>query len=206
MTAAAEKIQSHLDELPQGSARRRVLECARRFKSSWVELGRALSEVKRDASWREWGFKSFEAYCAKELFIRKATADKLTASYGFIERHEPGIARGASDAARPAPSFEVIEVLSRAEAAGRLPEGGWQKLRDEILERAPTPAALNRQLSERFGPAPRAEPPPEGERIARLAAAARRLAAACGAEEAVPSAVAERAKALAEDLRELVEA
>ena len=206
MTASAEKIQSHLEELPEGSVRRRVLESARRFKSSWVELGRALCEVKRDTLWREWGFKSFEAYCAKELFIRKSTADKLTASYGFIERHEPALARGASDVPTPPPSFEVIEVLSRAEAAGRLPEDGWRDMRDEVLERTPTPSALSRQLSERFGPAPRAEPPPEGERIARLAAAARRLAAACSADEAVPSAVAERAKALAEDLQELVEA
>jgi hypothetical protein len=206
MTAAAEKIEEHLEELPQGSTRRRALECARRFKSSWVELGRMLCEVRRDALWREWGFKSFEAYCAKELFIRKSTADKLTASYGFIERHEPAVARGgAAEMARPAPAFEVIDVLSRAEAAGRLPEGSWSDLRDDVLERPLTPAALSRQLSERFGPPPRAEPPPEGERLGRLAAAARRLAAACASEEAVPSAVAERAKALAEDLAELVE-
>jgi hypothetical protein len=208
MTATAERIDEKLRELPHDSVRRRVLECARRFKSSWVELGRMLCDVKRDALWREWGFKSFDAYCAKELFIRKATADKLTASYGFIERHEPAVARGGGedgDEARPPPSFEVIEVLSRAEAAGRLPEGGWRELRDDILERPPTPAALSRQLSERFGPPPRADPPPEGERLARLAAAARRLAAACASEEAVPSAVAERAKALAEDLAELAE-
>jgi hypothetical protein len=205
MTATAEKIQSHIDDLPESSVRRRVLECARRFKSSWVDLGRMLCEVKRDALWREWGFKSFDAYCAKELFIRKGTADKLTASYGFIERHEPAMARGASDAPRPAPSFEVIEVLSRAEAAGQLPEDGWREMRDDIFERAPTPAALSRQLSERFGPAPRPDPPPEGERLARLAASARRLAAACASEEAVPQAVAERAKALAEDLQELLD-
>ncbi|MFL5300802.1 MAG: hypothetical protein ACJ79R_10730, partial [Anaeromyxobacteraceae bacterium] len=160
MTAAAEKIESHLEQLPEGTLRRRVLECARQFKSSWVELGRMLSEVKRDALWREWGFKSFDAYCGKELFIRKATAEKLTMSYGFIERHEPAVARGGREAeARPAPSFEVIEVLSRAEAAGRLPEDGWREMRDDIFERPPTPSALSRQLSERYGPEPRPEPP-----------------------------------------------
>ncbi|MFL5273244.1 MAG: hypothetical protein ACJ79E_14395 [Anaeromyxobacteraceae bacterium] len=205
MTAAAEKIESHLEQLPEGTLRRRVLECARQFKSSWVELGRMLSEVKRDALWREWGFKSFDAYCGKELFIRKATAEKLTMSYGFIERHEPAVARGGREAeARAAPSFEVIEVLSRAEAAGRLPEDGWREMRDDIFERPPTPSALSRQLSERYGPEPRPEPPAEGERLVRLAAAARRLAASCASEEGVPSAVAERAKALAEDLQELV--
>jgi hypothetical protein len=205
MTAAAQKIEEQLEELPEGSTRRRILECARRFKSSWVELGRMLCEVRRDALWRAWGFKSFDAYCAKELFIRKATADKLTASYGFIERHEPSVARSEPAAARPPPSFEVIDVLSRAEAAGRLPENGWRELRDDVLERPLTPAALSRQLSERFGPPPRSDPPPEGERLARLAAAAKRLAAACASEECVPRAVAERAQALAEDLSELME-
>jgi hypothetical protein len=201
MTAAAEKIQSRIDDLPEGSTRRRVLEAAGRFKSSWVELGKLLTEVKRDDLWRTWGFKSFDAYCAKELFLRKATAEKLTASYGFMEKHEPRLVRG--EAPRPAPSFEVIEVLSRAEAAGRLPEDGWDELREEILERPPSPAALNRQLSERYGPPARPEPPAQGERLRKLAALAQRLADLCRGDQAVPRAVAERAAALAEDLDEL---
>jgi hypothetical protein len=204
MTATAEKIQSRLEDLPEGSTRRRVLECARQFKSSWVALGRMLCEVKREALWREWGYASFEAYCAKELFIRKQTVEKLTMSYGFIERHEPSLVREKEP--RPAPSFEVIEVLSRAEAAGRLPEDGWRELRDDILERPPTPAALNRQLSERYGAAPRPAPArePGSERLRKLAALAHRLASACGSDDDVPKAVAERARALAEDLDELV--
>ena len=203
MTATAQKIDAHIDGLPEGSLRRRSLESARRFKASWVELGRVLCEVKRSDAWREWGFASFEAYCAKELFIRKATADKLCASYGFMERHEPAAVR--EKAPRPVPSFEVIEVLSRAEAQGRLDEDGWRELREEILERPPTPAALNRQLAEKYGPAPRPAPAAEGERLRKLAALAHRLAAACGGEEAVPAAVVERARALAEDLDELCE-
>jgi hypothetical protein len=185
--------------------RRRVLECARQFKASWVDLGRMLSEVKRGALWREWEYPSFEAYCAKELFIRKQTVEKLTMSYGFLSRHEPSIVREKEP--RPPPAFELIEVLSRAEAAGRLPDGGWQEMREDVLERAPSPAALNRRLTERYGPAPRPEgqpPRPEEERLRRLAAMAQRLATACAAEDGVPNAVGERARALAEDLAELV--
>jgi hypothetical protein len=202
VTAAAEKIRSRLEELPEGSMRRRVLECARQFKSSWVELGRMLSEVKRESLWREWGHASFDAYCAKELFIRKQTAEKLTMSYGFIERHEPSLVRGEEP--RPAPSFEVIELLSRAEAAGRLPQDGWSEMREEIFDRPPSPAALNRQLSERYGPAPRVEPRPQEGRLRKLASMAHRLASACAADHEVPRAVAERAQALAEDLDDLV--
>lgn len=198
MTKTAEKLAARAEDLPEGSTRRQVLEGARRFKAAWVEFGRLLSEVKRSEAWREWGYPSFERYCTSELFIRPATADKLTASFGFLERHEPALARERGGSR--APPFEVIEVLSRAEASGRLSDTGWRELRDEVLERPPSPAAMSRTLAERFGPPPAPPAPPKAERLERLAAQARRLADACRSESAVPRAVAERAAALAEDL------
>jgi hypothetical protein len=203
MSSSTERIESRIEELPEGSPRRRVLEAARRYKASWVELARLLVQVRRDESWREWGHASFERYCTSELFIRKQTAEKLLASFGFLERHEPGLAKPRGEPR--APPFEVIEVLSRAEASGRLSESGWQELREEVLERSPTPAVVNRRLTEKYGKPPPAPAPPRGERLARLAAAATRLAEACRAERGVPPAVAERASSLAEALSELAE-
>lgn len=201
MSSTAERIQTRIEELPEGSPRRRVLEAARRFKASWVELARLLVQVKRDESWREWGHASFDRYCTAELFIRKQTAEKLLASYGFLERHEPALAKPRGEPR--APAFEVIEVLSRAEAAGRLSESGWQELREEVLERSPTPAVVNRRLSEKFGPPPAPPAVPKAERLARLAAAARRLAEACGKERGVPPEVVERAAEVADSLEAL---
>ncbi len=203
MTSTAERIASRIEELPDGSPRRRILEAARRYKASWVELARLLVQVKRDESWREWGHASFERYCTSELFIRKLTAEKLLASYGFLDRHEPALARSRGEPR--APPFEVIEVLSRAEASGRLSESGWQELREEVLERSPTPAVVNRRLTEKYGKPPAAPAPPRGERLARLAAAASRLAEACRAERGVPPALAERAAAVAGALAALSE-
>ncbi len=201
MSGAADKLAARAEELPQGSLRRRAMEGARRFKAAWVDFARLLAEVRREEAWREWGYPSFDRYCAGELFIKKSTADKLTASFGFLERHEPRLADGAGDGA--APPFEVIEVLSRAEAAGRLSADGWRELRDEVLERPPTPAALNRTLTEKLGPAPAPPRPPREERVGRLAAAARRLAEACAAEGSVPKALTARAEAVAEELERL---
>jgi hypothetical protein len=203
MSSSAEKIASRIEELPEGSPRRRVLEAARRYKASWVELARLLVQVKRDESWREWGHASFDRYCASELFIRKQTAEKLLASFGVLERHEPSLARPRGEPR--APPFEVIEVLSRAEASGRLSESGWQELREEVLERSPTPAGVNRRLTEKYGKPPAAPTPPRGERLARLAAAASRLAEGCRSERGVPPALAERAAAVAEALTALAE-
>jgi hypothetical protein len=201
VTGPSESLAARAEALPPGSTRRRVIEGARRFKAAWVEFARLLSEVRRGELWRGWGYPSFDRYCAAELFIRKATAEKLTASYGFLERHEPRLAQGEGD--EKAPPFEVIEVLSRAEAAGRLSADGWRELREEVLDRPPTPAAMTRALAEKFGPEPRAPRPPRGERLAKLAAAARRLAEACATEGAVPRAVAARAAALADELEGL---
>ncbi len=203
MTTTAEKLAARVEDLPEGSMRRRALEGAQRFKAAWIEFGRLLAEVRRKELWRGWGYPSFERYCGRELFIRSGTADKLTRSYGFLERHEPGLARGRREGDGAAPPFEVIEVLSRAEAAGRLPEGGWRDLRDEVLERPPTAAALNRRLTEKYGPPPPPPARPETERLARIAAAADRLARACEEEASIPRAVARRAADLAGDLRGL---
>jgi hypothetical protein len=198
---AGESLAARAEALPEGSTRRRVLEGARRFKAAWVEFARLLSEVRRGELWREWGYPSFERYCASELFVRQATAEKLTASFGFLERHEPRLAQGLGD--EKAPPFEVIEVLSRAEAAGRLSADGWRELRDEVIERPPTAAGMTRALAEKFGPEPKAPRPPRGERLARLAAAARRVAEACAAEGSIPRAITTRAEALAEELERL---
>ncbi len=201
MTGAAESLAARAEALPPGSTRRQVIEGARRFKAAWVEFARLLSEVRRGELWREWGYPSFDRYCSSELFIRKATAEKLTASYGFLERHEPRLAQGLGE--EKAPPFEVIEVLSRAEAAGRLSADGWRELRDEVIERPPTPAAMARALTEKFGEPPRPPRPSREERLARLAASARRVAEACAAEGAVPKATTARAQALADELERL---
>lgn len=202
MTAAVEKLAARAEDLPEGSVRRRVLDGAKRFKAAWVDFGRLLAQVRHEELWKEWGYPSFDRYCAKELFIRPATAEKLTASYGFLERHEPTLAR-AQHGDGKAPPFEVIEVLSRAEAAGRLSQEGWRELRDEVLANPPTPAAMNRKLSERFGPPPPPPAPRKAERLVRLAALARRLAGACEEEQSLPPPLAKRAADLARDLEEL---
>jgi hypothetical protein len=201
VTESAEKLAARAEALPAGSMRRKVLEGARRFKAAWVEFARLLSQVRRQEHWREWGYPSFDRYCSTELFIKRSTAEKLTASYGFLERHEPRLAEGRGDG--EAPPFEVIEVLSRAEAAGRLTSDGWRELRDEVMERPPTPRALDRTLTEKFGPPPAPPRVPRAERLARLAGQARRLADACAAEGAVPGALRAKAEALAEALEAL---
>ena len=183
-TGAVTKLDARIGELPEGSLRRKVLESARRFKASWVDLGRMLAQVRREGAWREWGWSSFEDYCTKELFLRRATAEKLAMSYGFLEKHEPEMARARE--LRSAPPFEVIEVLSRAEAAGRMDGAAWGEMRDGVMDGEAGKAEVSRKIAERFGPPPKPPAARAGERVARIAGLARRLAEACEGERQVP--------------------
>jgi hypothetical protein len=187
-----------------GTFRHTVLLAARRFKSTWVELGKLLVKVRNDASFEGWGYATFEAYCAKELHIRKATADKLTRSFSFLSRHEPK-AISSEDVVERAPAFEVVEVLADAEERGQLTAAEYRDVRDSIWEPQRPPSALRRELIERFPP-PAARPPADEVVLRRLAHSARRLAADLAACRRVPKAVSERAAAVAEDVEELVSA
>jgi hypothetical protein len=194
-------IAEKLRETPPGSLRHSLLDAARRFKASWVELGKLLVEVRDGALFAEWGFATFDQYCAKELHIRKSTAEKLVRSFSFLARHEPK-AVANDDLARTAPAFEVVEVLAGAEERGQLDAAEYRAIRRSIWESEKPVAELRREVSERF---PRPPPPPRTEdaQMGRLAHLARKLAADLKSSRAVPRAVAERAAALAEDVEEL---
>jgi hypothetical protein len=181
--------------------RAQVRESARRFKASWVDLAAHLSRVRDEGLWQEWGFSTFESYCSKELRIKRATAQKLVASYSFLARREPQV---LSDRARlqKAPSFEVIEVLSRAEERGQLDDDAYSAVREALWEQPVDAAQMKRELARRF-PEPEPPPPPVDLELRRFASQARKLARELGGSSRIPRAIAERAAALAEDLEEL---
>lgn len=197
--------QAHLQqralEVPPGSLRQTVLLAAKRFKSSWVELGRLLARVHAEGLHDEWGFPSFDAYCLGELRIRRQTAEKLLRSFGFLERHEPE--RMASPRAQEeAPPFEVVEVLAQAEGRGQLSKAEYASVRDSIWNPEKPQAELRRELTERF-PAPQSAASDMAV-VKRLWGQSKRLAAELRASPKVPDAVAERAEALAADLEALL--
>jgi hypothetical protein len=178
--------------------RETVAAAARRFKSTWFELGRLLSQVRSTDAWEDWGFASFEAYCTGELHIRRATAEKLLRSYGFLHRHE----REASATAEGAPPFEVVTVLADAEERGQLSERDYARVRDSIWDTGRSPAELRRELNQRF-PVPESKPDAEAQLI-RFARSARRLATELRASSRVPAAAKRTAEALAEELESLL--
>jgi hypothetical protein len=201
MATAEDVITNKASEVPPGSFRHTVLLAAKRFKSSWVELGKLLTKVRNDALFQEWGYPHFEAYCLAELRIKKNTADKLTRNFGFLEKHEPEVMK-TPELAEAAPAFEVVEVLAQAEERGQLSASEYKSIRDSIWNQEKPTSELRRDLVQQF-PAPEVKTDSTGE-LKRLWSLAKRLSAELHSNRKVPGAVRERADALAQDLEELL--
>lgn len=119
MANVEQELERKAMSVPPGSFRQAVVLAAKRFKSSWVELGKLLTKVRNEGTFQDWGYPTFEAYCLAELRIRKGTADKLTKGYSVMNKYEPERLE-SPDIAESAPAFEVVEVLAQAEDRGQL--------------------------------------------------------------------------------------
>ena len=86
----------------------------RRFKASWVELGEALSEIKRGNAWSKWGYDSFDSYTKGELKLRADTVEKLTGSFMFLHKRAPEVLT-RDPLETQMPSYHAIDFLRRAE-------------------------------------------------------------------------------------------
>ncbi|MFA4889813.1 MAG: hypothetical protein WC628_09615 [Candidatus Omnitrophota bacterium] len=135
---AIKNLEQRMQDLNGDSLRYHVLESAKNFKSSWLELGRSLYSVWKDKLYKEWGYNSFDNYSAREIGIRKQTAMKLLRSYYFLEKEEPGyIKEDYLQGAEPSkvPSFESVDVLRMAKNKKTLDKEDYENLKKDIFEK-----------------------------------------------------------------------
>ena len=133
---AIQQLEDRMADLQPGSLRHETLEAAKRFKVSWIELGRALWTVYREKKFREWGYLTFDAYCAKEVGIRGATAKKLLQSYYFLEKEEPSTLKRLAEIAPPSlPSADSVNLLRLLKNRQEVPAADYQKVRSYVLEK-----------------------------------------------------------------------
>lgn len=131
-----ENIEEKLENIDKNSFRYHVLKSAKDFKTSWIELGRALYEVWKDKLYKEWGYAHFDAYTAKEIGIKKLTAMKLLRSYYFLEKEEPQYLKNDNqENIAAAPSLEAVELLRSAKAKKGLDESDYNQIKQEVFEK-----------------------------------------------------------------------
>lgn len=188
---ATEKLEALIQRLERsGAAPQRLdaLRCAQRFKRSWVELGETLVELRRTRAFEQWGYDDFHKYCADELHLRRATVDKLTASFSTLQRLAPQVLEW-DGIAKEIPSYQAVDYFGKAmgiegDAANdgksrksTNPPPGREvikELRQAVFDEGQSVA----ELRKRFDPILR--PKPKGaeklETIQKALGAARRLA------------------------------
>ncbi len=177
-----EQLMAQLD--PQ-SERYRVLAVARRFKSTWVELGEQLLKVSRQELFRSWGYDTFADYCAKEVRVRRPTAEKLTLAYRYLEQEEPQLLARSTEL-KPLPDYRSVDLLRQAREEQHLPPEQYAELRKAVIDDERShPTVLKR-----FREAAATQRPAEEEERQALQgalAAARRLSVALKALPELPS-------------------
>ena len=170
---AIRRLEGKMAPLTPGTIRYETLEAAKQFKSSWIQLGKMLWTVWKEKKFREWGYLTFEAYCAKEIGVRSATAKKLLHSYYFLERQEPVVLKRL-DQGIPAqvPHLEAVNALRLLSQQKGIPASDYQQVRTQVLEKGSQASELRRQIR---GMKEAADPNPEAARAARRKAAIRRM-------------------------------
>ena len=134
---ALRRLEERMATVQPGTIRHEALEAAKRFKSSWIDLGRILWTVHKEKKFKEWGYISFEGYCSKEVGIREATAKKLLHSYYFLEKEEPTLLKQLADPQeRPAqvPQVDAVNMLRLLSKKESVPQEDYRKVRSYVLE------------------------------------------------------------------------
>ncbi len=146
---AIKNIEAKMESLDSNSLRYHILESAKNFKCSWIELGRSLYSVYKDKMYKEWGYASFDIYVIRETGIRKQTAMKLLKSYYFLEKEEPQYLKQeytSSTAAANLPSYESVDILRQAKNNKNLDDTDYSNLKNEIFQKGRDAQELKKNL------------------------------------------------------------
>lgn len=149
-TKSVRDIEQKMEGMDKESLRYHILESAKGFKTSWVELGRALYSVWKDKLYRDWGHSTFDIYTAREIGIRKQTALKLLRSYYFLEKEEPQYLKeeyAESADAATVPSYESIDLLRLAKDKKKVDSHDYAVLKKEIFEKGKDALQVKRDLT-----------------------------------------------------------
>jgi len=149
-TRSIEKIEQKMQDMDENSLRYQILQKVKNFKTSWIALGQALYSVWKDKLYKEWGYSTFEAYTAKEIGIKKATAMKLLRSYYFLEKEEPEyLQKDYSEAEEVAsiPSCDAVNVLRLAKGKKTLDKDDYSELKKKVFEKGQEARDIKKDLT-----------------------------------------------------------
>jgi hypothetical protein len=149
-TKTLKNIEEKMRGLDEKSLRYHILESAKNFKTSWVQLGRSLYSAWKDKLYKEWGYSSFDNYSSREIGIKKQTALKLLRSYYFLEKEESAYLKQdyiESSEASCVPGYESIDLLRLAKNKKELDSQDYADLKKAIFEKGKDFNEVRRDLT-----------------------------------------------------------
>lgn len=124
-----ERIDRKLAELDPASVRYQILVELRKFRSSWVGLGRLLTDIAYGGDYKGWDHDDFEVYCARELGLKKPTVKKLMVSFNYMKSYAPERLENADESAGyDVPDYQTVELLKKARDREDIPEEEKEEL------------------------------------------------------------------------------
>lgn len=148
------RIDKKLEELDPSSVRYQVLVSLRKFRSSWVELGRLLTEIAYGGDYKEWGYEDFEIYCARELGLKKPTVKKLMVSFNYMKSYAPERLENSDESAGyDVPDYQTVELLKKARDREDIEEDEKEELHRLAFDNASEEGVLRKEIRSRLRPA-----------------------------------------------------
>ncbi len=162
----------------------------------------ALLRARRAATWKRWGFRSFEEYTKQELHLRGETVEKLTGSFTFLQQRAPDVLT-RDGLGSPIPSYQAVDFLRRAEDSEAAPRDAVQALTRKVLAEAAPLSAVSREYKDVVFPISDADR--HARDAATLKAAATRLRDLLPETKAVPKKLANEVAAGIERILEALD-
>jgi len=144
-----EKKQKKIPDVLSDTLREQLLQYAKDFKTSWVNLGQHLYSVWRDKLYYTWGYEKFEDYTQEELGMQKPLAIKLLKTYFFLEQEEPAYLKEEFAQTRPpvaVPGYEAVNFLRLAKNNKELNKSDYIKFKKDIFENGKDVALIRKDL------------------------------------------------------------
>lgn len=175
-TKSLEGIERKMESAAADPIRLQVLQNAKSFKTSWIDLGQSLYAVWKDKLYKNWGYMTFDAYTSREIGIKKPTAIKLLKSYYFLEKEEPRYIKhdvaddeAGEQTAAAIPSYEAVNVLRLAKEKKSIDSSDYASLRKDVLEKGKDVKEVKKDLTAIMKQREELEPD-EARKVKRLAA------------------------------------
>jgi hypothetical protein len=182
ISSEASLLLDKLKAFEPGEPRYQLIKATLLYKTSWLELAERLNRVAAERLYKDWGYKTFRDYCARELFISPATAKKLVRGFQWLDEQLPNFMPHLIDASdvgdhvtkpRVAPDMDTVQLLMSAQKEverERMPQDAYADIKRRALTGELDVQGVKSSLREVMLPPPE-EPGGESLKVLRRALA-----------------------------------